>query len=267
MVDGVTVVDLAGGWVSEDRRIPWRRDTLVNYYSVGKAFVALLALRHVDAGLIALDDPSPRCGPSSPPAARRRPPCATRSAIARGCRRSGGRSPTKTSGTGSPCGRARRLPKRGGSPGTRHAYHTNTYGHLVGEIVRRGGGDTCARQLAASGPLGADVYFGVPAAEQHRCAEVSRRPRARRRRHRRLTGDAHEEMLSYFNPPGYSSIGVVNTSEWRVAEVPSTNGHGRRTDRTPVRRAPRTGPAAVGSAARHATRRSHRATARFCTRT
>ncbi len=34
------------------------------------------------------------------------------------------------------------------------------------------------------------------------------------------------EMLSYFNPPGYSSMGVVNSSEWRGAEVPSTNGHG-----------------------------------------
>jgi CubicO group peptidase (beta-lactamase class C family) len=34
------------------------------------------------------------------------------------------------------------------------------------------------------------------------------------------------EMLSYFNPPGYSSMGVVNTAEWRAAEVPSTNGHG-----------------------------------------
>ena len=41
-----------------------------------------------------------------------------------------------------------------------------------------------------------------------------------------LTGDARMEMLSYFNPPGYSSLGVVNTAEWRAAEVPSTNGHG-----------------------------------------
>ena len=34
------------------------------------------------------------------------------------------------------------------------------------------------------------------------------------------------EMLSYFNPPGYSSMGVVNSDAWREAEVPSTNGHG-----------------------------------------
>jgi CubicO group peptidase (beta-lactamase class C family) len=41
-----------------------------------------------------------------------------------------------------------------------------------------------------------------------------------------LTGDVRMEMLSYFNPPGYSSMGVVNTAAWRSAEVPSTNGHG-----------------------------------------
>lgn len=32
--------------------------------------------------------------------------------------------------------------------------------------------------------------------------------------------------LGYFNPPGYSSMGVVNTAQWRGAQVPSTNGHG-----------------------------------------
>jgi CubicO group peptidase (beta-lactamase class C family) len=32
--------------------------------------------------------------------------------------------------------------------------------------------------------------------------------------------------LAHFNPPGYSSIGVVNSARWRSAQVPSTNGHG-----------------------------------------
>ena len=36
-------------------------------------------------------------------------------------------------------------------------------------------------------------------------------------------------MLGYFNPPGYSSMGVVNSSEWRSAQVPSTNAHGTAT--------------------------------------
>ena len=60
LVDGRTVVDLAGGWTDATARTPWRGDTLVNFYSVGKAFVALLALQLVDAGSIALDDPIAR---------------------------------------------------------------------------------------------------------------------------------------------------------------------------------------------------------------
>jgi CubicO group peptidase (beta-lactamase class C family) len=39
-------------------------------------------------------------------------------------------------------------------------------------------------------------------------------------------GDALMSALAHFNPPGYSSIGVVNSARWRSAQVPSTNGHG-----------------------------------------
>ena len=61
----------------------------------------------------------------------------------------------------------------GGCPATRHAYHTNTYGHLVGEVVRRLTGDLpgdALRPLAE--PLDADLWFGLPRREHHRCAEV-----------------------------------------------------------------------------------------------
>ena len=54
MIDGRVVVDLVGGWADEDRQHPWQPDTLVNFYSVGKPIVALLALQLVDAGLIGL---------------------------------------------------------------------------------------------------------------------------------------------------------------------------------------------------------------------
>ena len=53
IVDGDVVVDLVGGWVDEDRSRPWRTDTLVDMYSVGKAFLALLALQLVDDGRLA----------------------------------------------------------------------------------------------------------------------------------------------------------------------------------------------------------------------
>ena len=42
--DGVVVVDLVGGLADPGTGRPWRHDTLVDVYSVGKAFVALAAL-------------------------------------------------------------------------------------------------------------------------------------------------------------------------------------------------------------------------------
>ena len=117
-------------------------------------------------------------------------------------------------------------------PGTRHAYHTNTFGHLVGEVVHRITGELPgARLRALAAPLGADLWFGLPPEEHHRCAEVvwsigDTPPVGDRAT---LTGDDLMVQLGYFNPPGYSSMGVVNTAEWRSAQVPSTNGHGTAT--------------------------------------
>ena len=57
VVGGSVVVDLVGGWADGARQRPWRHDTLVDMYSAGKPFVALLALRQVDVGRLELDAP------------------------------------------------------------------------------------------------------------------------------------------------------------------------------------------------------------------
>ncbi|MGD9485758.1 serine hydrolase domain-containing protein [Streptomyces sp. TRM70308] len=55
-------------------------------------------------------------------------------------------------------------------PGTAFLYHALTQGHLVGEVVRRvtgtGIGAYLAREVA--GPLGLDLWFGLPRREEHR---------------------------------------------------------------------------------------------------
>ena len=228
VVDGATVVDLAGGWADPVAGTPWRHDTLVNFYSVGKAFVALLVLQLVDAGLVALDDPIARVWPEF--AAAGKEGATLRHAL---CHRAGVpaiREPLRNEDLWDWDRMAGALAATAPwwEPGTRHAYHTNTYGHLLGEVVRRVSGEPCGSRLAAlAAPLEADLYVGVPAAEQHRCAQVLLEglgpPTVL---DDTLEGDARMEMLSYFNPPGFSSMGVVNTSAWRSAMVPSTNGHG-----------------------------------------
>ena len=197
---------------------------------MGKAFLAICALRLVDTGLVTLDDPIARVWPEF--AAAGKNGATLRHAL---CHRAGVpaiRSPLANEDLwrwDRMCA-ALAATEPWWEPGTRHAYHTNTYGHLIGEVIRRASGETvtqtsgcmdpasrCRRPCRRTGGGGGAMCHG---------ALRGRRSGRTRSTSTLLEGDQLMEMLSYFNPPGYSSMGVVNTPQWRAAEVPSTNGHG-----------------------------------------
>jgi CubicO group peptidase (beta-lactamase class C family) len=228
LIDGRVAVDLVGGWTDSSCRHPWTSRSLVNFYSVGKALVALLALQLVDEHAIGLDTPIASVWPEFAEGGKSE--TTLRQAL---CHRAGVpaiRQPLTDADLWTWDRMAQPLAATDPwwEPGTRHAYHTNTYGHLIGEIIRRVSGQTCSDRLrAVVGPLDADVWFGVPVREQPRCASVLWQGS----NHvdvdfDALSGDELMTMLSYFNPPGYSSVGLVNGEPWRSAEIPSTNGHG-----------------------------------------
>lgn len=234
IIDGSPVVDLVGGWADEAGRAPWQHDTMVNFYSVGKAVVALLALQLVDDGTIGLDDPIASIWPEF--ANGEKGSATIRHAL---CHQAGVPA-IRERLTNDDLWNWQRMTDAVAStaawyqPGSRHIYHTNTYGHLVGEIVRRVTGQMPADRLRlVTDPLAADVKWGLSPVEQARCADVIWAPAngngllpAVAIDPFGVEGDARLPLLSYFNPPGYSSSGVVNTPEWRAAQVPSTNGHG-----------------------------------------
>jgi CubicO group peptidase (beta-lactamase class C family) len=232
IVGGAVVVDLVGGWTDEARVRPWQPETLVNFYSAGKALVALLALQLVDAGLIGLDDPVASVWPEF--AVGGKESATVRHAL---CHRAGvpairERLTNDDLWDWERMTAALAATEAWWQPGTRHTYHTNTYGHLVGEIVRRATGEMPGTRLRAlARPLAADVWYGVPAREQHRCADVIWAPAVAFGAVDvdGLSGEALMIALGYFNPPGYSSSGVVNSKQWRAAQIPSTNGHGTAT--------------------------------------
>lgn len=226
---GQVVVDLFGGWEDARRTRPFRPNTLVNFYSVGKAFVGLLALQLVDDGILGLDEPIAALWPEF--AAGDKATATLRHALSHRAGVPAIREPLTNQDLWhwDRMTSALAATEAWWTPGTRHAYHTNTYGHLIGEVIRRATGEMPGTRLRHIGEsLGADVWFGVPGSELDRCAEVlietasppTEAPVTDR------TDDASMELLSYFNPPGYSSMGVVNTPEWRSTQVPSTNGHG-----------------------------------------
>ena len=228
MIDGEPVIDLVGGWADEARTRPWQPDTMVNVYSVGKAIVALLVLQLVDDGTLSLDQPIADVWPEF--AAHGKGGATIRQAL---CHQAGVPAIRERLTDADMWNWQRMTDALAATepwfePGSRHVYHTNTYGHLVGGIVHRATGalpGTRLRQITSL--LGADMHWGLTPAEQARCAEVIWAPPVAIGAIDPFTieGDAHLPMLGYFNPPGYSSNGVVNTPEWRAAQVPSTNGH------------------------------------------
>ncbi|MEU3523822.1 serine hydrolase domain-containing protein [Streptomyces sp. NPDC038707] len=59
-------------------------------------------------------------------------------------------------------------------PGTDHGYHAHTYSWLIGELVRRITGRPVDRWIAEelAGPVGADLWLGLPEAERGRVGRV-----------------------------------------------------------------------------------------------
>ena len=173
LLRGEPVVELVGGWRGASCVEAWQRDTVVNVYSVGKAFVALLLLQLVDKGEVRLDDPIASVWPEF--AGKGKARATVRQAL---CHQAGVpaiRQPLTNADLWrwDTMASALAATEPWWEAGKRHAYHTNTYGHLIGEPVHRITGElpgTALRSLAA--PLGADLWFGLPAEEHHRCAEV-----------------------------------------------------------------------------------------------
>jgi CubicO group peptidase (beta-lactamase class C family) len=229
IVDGRQVVDLWGGWADEARTRPWEADTLVNAYSVGKPIVALSLLQLVARGAVDLDVTADRYWPELVAGQQG---ATVRHAL---CHRAGVpaiRTPLTNDALWdwSTMAAAVGAVEPWWVPGTQHAYHASTYGHVVGELARRVHGLTPGEWLRAkvAEPFELDFGWGIDTDTQRRCADVVWQsavdpptdwdPAS-------LPDEQAMIMLGYFNPPGYTSVGVVNTPAWRGAQVPSANLH------------------------------------------
>jgi len=228
MVGGRTVCDLRGGWRDAARTRPWERETLVNFFSVGKALTAVAALRLVERGRLDLDAPAARLWPEF--GQRGKEALTLRHMLSH---QAGLPAIRETLPDGAMFDWARMTAALAAQtpwwePGTAHGYHVNTYGYLVGELVRRASGRTVGEILREeiAGPLGADVHIGLPQTEHGRCAEFLWPALLPEKPEGPLDDTTLMKWNTYWNPPGISGAGWVNTAEWRSAEIPSTNGHG-----------------------------------------
>jgi len=228
-VEGRVVADLWGGRRGADGAAAWERDTVVCVFSVGKALAALCALRLVDRGALALDEPLSRRWPEL-----RGGDATVRDLLGHRAGLAAIRRPLPDGAlydwkavTAALAGQEPWWP-----PGAACGYHVHTFGFLVGEVVRRVAGAPLRavfdREVAR--PLGADVWFGLPPARRARRADY-------------LFGEltagatgapggapspperAELRRCAYANPPGATGVGTVNSEAWLDAELPSANAH------------------------------------------
>jgi CubicO group peptidase (beta-lactamase class C family) len=173
-LNGAFVVDLWGGTRDYEMTQPWEEDTVVRVFSTSKVMVMIAVLMLVDRGQLDLDAPIARYWPEF--AKHGKEAITARQVLVH---RSG-------------------LPGFGRSlsfddmrdwdnviaivedaalwyePGTTSCYHPQTFGYVLGELVRRLGGrsvdDFFRHEI--NDPLGADFHFGLATAQATRVAAL-----------------------------------------------------------------------------------------------
>lgn len=225
-IDGEMVVDLWGGWADEARSIPWTENTIACVFSTTKTMTALVALVLVDRGELDLDANVAKYWPEF--AARGKAGIKVRHLLSHTSGVSGWDRPVTFDDVydweKSTAMLAAQAPWW--EPGTASGYHAFSYGHLVGEVVRRITGQRLGEFFAAqiAGPLDADFHIGLPLSEFPRVANS-------------VAPNWPPTDLAQLDPNSVAfktntgplldlNIELSRTERWRRADIGACNGHG-----------------------------------------
>ena len=242
---GEMIVNLWGGHQDANKTIAWEEDTLVNVFSVTKGVTATCISRLIDQDQL---DPSKNVGAYWPEYS---------------CN---GKEATKVSDLlchraamfgfkdGIPAGSFQdwekftkklqmQAPYR--KPGISQGYHALTFGWLVGELIRRVDGRSVGRYFKEeiADPLNIDFHIGLTESDFARCADMLMIARDKIK----LPGEFLKYVPNFFLPQRLQNFkkallsgdfleafqereddddNYVNSPDWRMAEIPSANGHG-----------------------------------------
>ncbi|SPE56195.1 Beta-lactamase precursor [Streptomyces netropsis] len=242
---GRKVVDLWGGAKNADGPIdsssadtaaePWTRDTAQVVRSATKGVAAAVPLLLHQRGLVDLDAPVGTYWPEFKAAGKER--LLVRHLLSH---RAGlpvldtPLTPAEAiDGVSGPRALAAQAPAW--EPGTAHGYHAQTYSWLLGELVRRVTGRSIGRWVAEeiAGPLGLDLWIGLPDAERGRVGRIADiAPPAEpatpglRLRPKRSVSDAYSDPGSLTR----RAFGAIdpqadeNDPAYRAAELPASAG-------------------------------------------
>ena len=247
-VKGEKVLDLWGGYKDQDRNEAWEENTIVNVFSTTKGIAAICLLQLIEKGLIDIEKPVSNYWPEFSQSGKEDIPVKYLF-----CHKSGlcgVREPLETGAFSDWDLICNQLAKQEPlwEPGSAHGYHAITYGHLVGELLKRVDGRTIGTYFKEeiAEPLDLDFWIGLPDSEFDRVSDIypskpsplqflfpllAKLPRFLLPGPTKFLvdfGDTSKPVGAAFNnPPIASNNGMeANTKKWRSAEIPAANGHG-----------------------------------------
>ena len=247
-VQGKKVIDLWGGHLDHSQSKSWEENTLVNVFSTTKGIAAICLLQLIEKGLLDIEKPVCEYWPEFSVNGKENIPVKYLFCHKAGL--CGVREPLESGAFSNWDLITSELAKQEPlwEPGTAHGYHAITYGHLVGELLRRIDGRTIGQYFKEeiAEPLNLDFWIGLPDSEFDRVSDIypskpgplqylfpllTKLPRfvlPGRAKFLLDFGDTSKPVGAAFNnPPISSNRGMeANTKQWRNAEIPAANGHG-----------------------------------------
>ena len=226
-VEGRNVVDLWGGHVDAARSRSWERDNLVCVFSCTKGVVAIAVMWCVERGLLDLDEPVAREWPEFAAAGKESIPLRWLLTHEAGLPLISTRMPFGSLSDWTAMTDALAAQDPAWEPGTAHGYHGVTYGHLVGEVVRRatgrGVGEIIRDEFAV--PLEIDLAMPVPVASDPRIADLVVEVDPTGTFFDRWDPKRSLGPRAFGNPPDCNDPAHCSSALFRRAEIPAANLH------------------------------------------
>jgi CubicO group peptidase (beta-lactamase class C family) len=231
---GECVVDLIGGFTDKSDAVPYSKDTLQLVFSTTKGVAAIALAMLVDRGLVDYDDLVVDHWPEFGQHGKDQATIAQ--LVSHQCGLYAVDGPLTIEEaldwntiTSRLAATAPRWPI-----GTAHGYHALTYGWLIGEVIRRVDGRSPGRfvQEEIAGPLGVEMYIGLPAEHEPRVSDVTTQ---RSTKKESKVDPKVAAMIEKFMGPGTPAHdalslggvfgdGAFNQPRVRAAEIPAANG-------------------------------------------
>jgi CubicO group peptidase (beta-lactamase class C family) len=230
--DGKQVVDLWGGVADAETGRGWEQDAIVLIFSSTKGMTAILAAMLAERGDLDIDAPVASYWPEFAANGKETIPVRWLLSHQAGLVAVDRRFTVDEFCAWDPIVHELAAAAPLWEPGKHHAYHALTYGHLVGEVLRRITGKSVGAlfQAEVAGPLGLSSWIGLPQSEEPRVARLTPAPPVEPEALQQLLDTVFGEGSLFHRSILGAPAGLIGEAEeWfgsrqiRAAEIPAGN--------------------------------------------